>query len=115
MELHELHVGELRACAMRNRETVTRRDDRIRRVTIDLTASARCKHGGVSDDLDRTTRDGRADTAASLAVYNEIEHSRLLEHGDALALLHFHAQCARNFSAGLITVRVHDAIARVGG
>src|SRR5262245_25224344 len=60
MELHELHVRELRACAMRNRETIARGDNRIRRVAIDLTASASREHGRIGNDLDWTTRDGRA-------------------------------------------------------
>ena len=60
MELHELHVGERDAGAMRDREAVARRDDRIRRVAIDLAAAARREHGRVGDDLGRAAGDARA-------------------------------------------------------
>ncbi len=113
MELHELHVRELHAGAVRDREAVAGRDDGVRRVAIDLTAAAGREHGGVGDDLDRAAGDARAHAAAAAAIDDEIEDTRLLEDGDALALLHARAQRARDFGAGLIAVRVHDAIARV--
>ena len=56
MKLHELHVGERDAGAMRDREAVAGRDDGIRRVAIDLAAAAGREHGRVGDDLGRRGR-----------------------------------------------------------
>ena len=64
MELHELHVGERHAGAMRDRVAVAGGDDRIRRVAIDLAAPAGGEHGRVGDDLDRAPGDARAHAAA---------------------------------------------------
>ena len=49
MELHELHVGERHARAMRDGEAVAGRHDRIRRVPIDLAAAAGRQHRRVGD------------------------------------------------------------------
>ena len=60
MELHELHVGQRHAGAMRDREAVAGGDDGIRRVAIDLAAAAGREHGRVGDDLGRAAGDARA-------------------------------------------------------
>ena len=76
MELHELHVGERDAGAMRDRVAVARRDHRIRRVPIDLAAAARREHRRVGDDLRRAPFDARAHADARAAPHDELEHAR---------------------------------------
>src|SRR5690242_18625074 len=60
MKLNELHVGEPRARAMSNCETVTRGDHRIRRVAVHLAAAASREDGDVGDDLHRAAGDAGA-------------------------------------------------------
>jgi hypothetical protein len=115
MKLNELHVRELDAGAMRDGKAVTGRDDRVRGVAIHLPTATGGEHGGVGNDLDGATRDARAGTTASAAIDDEIEHACLLEHRNALALLHARAKGSGDFGARLIAVRVDDAMARVRG
>src|SRR4051812_29558578 len=115
MELHELHVRELDAGAVRDREAVTSGDDRVRGVAIHLPAAAGRKHRSVGDDVDGAARDARAHATTTAAIDDEVEDTRLLEDGDAVALLHARAECTRDFGAGLITVRMHNAVARMRG
>ena len=56
MELHELHVRQLGAGPVCDREAIAGRDLRIRRVAIDLATAARREHGRVCDDLDGLPR-----------------------------------------------------------
>jgi hypothetical protein len=113
MKLHELHVGELHAGAVGNGVAVTSRDNRIRRVSVNLAAAARREHGGVGDNLRRPPGDAHACAAASSAVDDQIQHARLLEDRDALALLNSHAERASNLGTGLVAVCVYDAMTRV--
>ena len=80
MELHELHVGERHAGAMRDGVAVARGDHRVRRVAIHLAAAAGGEHGGVGDDLHRLAGDARAHADARAARDDEVEHARALEH-----------------------------------
>ena len=113
MELHELHVRERHAGAMGDREAVARRDDRIRRVTIDLAAAARGQHRRVGDDLGRPARDARAHAETAVASHDQVEHARLLEHADALRLAHPRDERARDLRTRLIAVRMNDPVLRV--
>ena len=85
----------------------------IRRVAIDLPAAARRQHGRVGDDLRRPPGDARAHADATPRLHDQIEHARLLEHADARRLRHARDERARHLGAGLVAVRVHDAILRV--
>ena len=46
-------------------------------------------------------------------MHNEIQHARLFEHLDARTSAHARHQRARDFDAGLVAMRMHDALARV--
>src|SRR4029453_10503703 len=85
-------------------------DHRIRRVPVDLPTSTRREHGGVGDDLDCASGNARSHAAALVAVDNEIEDTRLLEHRDAFTLLDTRAQRPCDLGTCLIAVRVHDAM-----
>src|SRR4030095_8371841 len=113
VELHELHVGELHPRAASDSVDGACRDNWVRRVSVDLAAAAGGEHGGVGNDLDRVARYARAHAAASSAIDDEIQNTRLLEHGYAVAVLNARAQRAGDLRSGLITVCVHDAMARV--
>ena len=62
MELHELHVREPGAGAVRYRITVARSNLWIGRVSIDLSAPTCREHRCIGDNLDRLSRDGSPDT-----------------------------------------------------
>ena len=51
----------------------------------------------------------RAHTERYSILHNEIENACFLEHLDVLALFHALDQRPRDFGAGLISVRMHDA------
>ena len=57
--------------------------------------------------------DARAHADARAATHDEIEHARFLEHANALGVAHASHERARDLGAGLIAVRVDDAILRV--
>ena len=113
MKLHELHVGELGARAVRDRVAIAGRHLRIRGVPIDLAASSGREHRRIRDYLDSLSRDRRANSVDNSVFHDEVEDARLLEHFDPLALLHPLDQRARDFGAGLISVRVYDAPPRM--
>jgi hypothetical protein len=100
---------------MRNRESITRRHDRICRVPIDLSTAASRQDSRVSDDLRRATLDARAYAEAHAATHDEVEHAGLFEHADALRVTHSSDEGTRDLGARLISVRVHDPILRVRG
>ena len=110
VELHEFHVRELHACAVGNGVAVAGRDNGVRRVSIDLATATSREHGGVGNDLHRPAGDAGAHAAASSAVDDEIQHTRLLEDRDTLAFLNARTQGASNFGSGLVAVRVYDAM-----
>src|SRR6202521_6015485 len=114
MELHELHVGERGARAMRDCVAVTGSNLRIRRVPVDLPASSGRQHGRVGDDFDRFACYRGAYAKCHPILDNKVENSCLLENFNSLALFHLLDQRARDLRAGLISVRVHDPSARVG-
>ena len=115
MKLHELHVGERDAGALRDRVAVTGRDDGICRVPIHLTASAGREHRGVGDDLGGAAGDARR-RAATLAPLNyQVEDAGEFEHLDSRARPHAFDQRPCDFGAGLVAVRMDDAVHRVRG
>src|SRR5688572_19085074 len=113
MELHELHVSEPGSAAVRNRVAVAGGDLWVRRVAIYLSAATRSQHGRVGDDLDRFSRDGRANSVTCPIVHDQLEYARFFENVDALAVLHPLDQSARDFRTGLIAVRVYDPAPRM--
>ena len=115
MELHELHVGERHARAMRDGVAVSGRDDGIRGVAIHLPASAGREHGDVRNDLRCRASHAGSHADARVAVHDQIQETRFLEDAHAFAATHTVHECARDFGARLIAVRVHDALARVRG
>jgi hypothetical protein len=114
VELHKLHVGEPHARTMGDRESIAGRDNRIRGVSIDLTAATRRQDGRVSDDFSRTTLDARDNTVANASTHDEIEHTCALEHPYPRRILHSRDERPRDLRAGLIAVRMDDAILRMG-
>jgi tetratricopeptide (TPR) repeat protein len=115
MELHELHVGETRAGAVRDREAVAGGDLRVGRVAVDLPAAARREHRRVRHDLHRAPGDARAHAGhlRAVAVVDEqqVEHARRLVHRDVAALADLLHERARHLRARLVALRVHDALA----
>src|SRR5688500_14763069 len=109
MKLHELHVGQLRARAMRDCISITCSDLRIRGVAIDLPASAGSEHGCISDDLDGLTRDRPADSMTDTAFHDEVENASLLENLDPFALANPVDESPRNFGTRLIAMRMNDS------
>src|SRR4051812_45304760 len=106
MKLNELHIGEPRARAMSNCETIASGDDRIRRVAVHLTAAAGGEHRDVGDDLDGSTGNAGAHSQTLRALDEEIEYACLLDDTDPIALVHALDECARDLGAGLIAVGV---------
>ena len=82
VELHELHVAQLHAGAMRERNAVSGRDRGVGGVAIDLPAAAGGEHGGVRDDLERCARLAHARARAAAVVHDEVERARALEDRD---------------------------------
>ena len=115
MELHELHVRERRTGTMRNRVTVSGRDCGIRRVSVDLTASAGRENRRVRDYLDGNTGLHPPDAVTHAVFHNEVENSGLLEHFDILLFPHTLDESPRYLGAGLISVCMNDTAARVSG
>src|SRR5689334_5816762 len=115
MELDELHVGELCARAMRDRETVAGRNLRIGGVSKDLTTATRRQHRRICDELDRLARNRRAHTSHRVTFDDEVENTRLLVYLDVVALLDALDQSARHLGARLIAMRVYDPTTRVRG
>ena len=113
MKLHELHVGERHAGAVRDRVAVARRHDGICRVPINLAAAARRQHRRVGDDVRRATLHAGAHADARAAPHDQLEHARLLEHADLFRGAHARDERARDLGTGLVAVRVHDAVLRV--
>jgi hypothetical protein len=115
MKLHELHVSEPRAGAVRNRVTVAGRYLRVRGIAIHLAAATGREHGCIGDDLDRLARHRRANTVADSAFHDQLQNSRLLQHFDALGCLDALDERARHLCSRLIAVRVNNPAARVRG
>ena len=113
MELHELHVGERHAGAVRDGVAVARGDHRVGRVAEDLAAATRREHGRVGDDLHRLAGHARAHAERRAPRHDEVQHARPLEHADPLARPYALDERARDLGAGLVAVRVHDAVRRV--
>src|SRR5688500_7113403 len=114
VELHELHVRQSRSSSVRDRIAVSRCDLRIRRVAIHLAAPTSREHGRIRDDLDRFSRDRCPDAVAHSVLNYQLEDSRFLEYLDSLACRYACDERARDLSAGLVSVRMHDPAARVG-
>src|SRR5687768_4427544 len=115
VELNELHVDQPNACAPGDRVAVTRRDHRVGRVTIDLTAASRREHRRVGDDLDRTPRHAGADAEAFSVANDEIEDAGRFDDVDVLALADALDERPRNLGARLVAVRMNDPVAGMGG
>src|SRR5665213_907170 len=115
VKLHEFHVGERDAGAMRDSVSVARRDDWIGRVAIGLPATAGRKNSCIRDYFDRLSRDTGLHADTHAAMDNEIQDACALQHLDPLAVTHPRNQRAGNFGTRLVSVRVYDAIRRMGG
>ena len=113
MELDELHIGETRAGAMRDRVSITSGDLRIGRVSIDLPTPASRQHRRVGDDLDGFAGNRRFDAKDHSIFGDQIEDASFLQYLDPCRLLHPLDQCARHFRPRLVPMRVHDPPARV--
>jgi hypothetical protein len=109
MKLYELHVGELRTRAVRDRVSITGRDLRVCGIPVNLTTSAGGEHCRIRDYLDRFASDGGTNSEDDAILHYELEDSRLLEDFDSLALFHLLDQRARDLGAGLIPMRVDDS------
>src|SRR5438128_669002 len=113
MELHELHVSEPYAGAMRNCIAVACGNLRICRVSINLTAATGRKYRRVGDDFRRRSSDSCAHSINAATRRYEIDDSRLLENLDFRIVAHSLDQCARDFCTRLIAVCVDDSSSRV--
>src|SRR5690348_8712732 len=113
MELHELHVGEPYAGAVRDGKAITGGDHGVRGVTEELSASAGGEHGRIGNDFDGAPRDARAHTAADAAIDDQIEHARALEHLHATRVADAGDERACDLRTRAITVRVYDAAPRM--
>jgi hypothetical protein len=113
MELDEFHVGERDARPMRDRVAVSRRDHRVRRVPVHLTATARGEHRRIGDDVGGAPFHARAHADARAAPHDQLEHAGLLEHADLLRAAHARDERPRDLGPGLVAVRVDDAVLRV--
>src|SRR6185503_7111940 len=109
MELDELHVGQTRPGAMRDRESVTRRDLRVSGVAIDLSAPAGRQHGGISDDLDRLPCDCRPDSEYHSILDKQVEDAGFFLDLDPLALFYALDERPRYLGAGLVSVGMDDS------
>ncbi|MDZ7635030.1 MAG: hypothetical protein U5L72_11645 [Bacteroidales bacterium] len=115
MELHELHVRQADAGAVGDREAVAGGDDRVRRVAIDLPASASRKHGRVGPDLDRLSQHARAHPGAPSLLDDQVEDARMFQHGRPLGGTHAVDEGAGDLGPRAIAVRMHDAACGVRG
>jgi hypothetical protein len=101
--------------AVRDRVAVAGGDHRIRRVAVHLAAAARREHRRVGDDVGRSALHARAHADARAAPHDQLQHTRLLEDADLLRGAHTRDERARDFGAGLVAVRMDDAVLRVRG
>ena len=115
MELHEFHISEPDARAVRDSKPVTRGDLRVGGVAVDLPAPTRGKHGRVGDDLEWLPRETRAQPDAPPALHDQRERARALEYGDGAVRAHALDQRPGHLGAGLVAVRVHDALTGMRG
>ena len=119
MELDELHVRKSGTSAMGDRKAITGRDLRVCRVAINLPAAPGRQHRRIGDDFHGATCNTGAHPGALLYTvaivdHQEVEHAGHLDHPDVRAFADLGHQRPRHLRAGLVAVRVHDAIARVG-
>ena len=113
MKLHELHVGEAHAGTMRDREAVAGRHLGVGRVAVGLAASTSREHGRVCENLHGAARHARPGADALALAHDEVERPRELDDANIRTGSDALDQRARHFRAGLVAVRVHDALARV--
>jgi hypothetical protein len=115
MKLYEFHVGETNTRAMGDGVSVAGRNLGIGRVPVHLAASAGRENSRVGDYVGWRARYRRSHAVTAAVTDNQIENACALEHFNALAVTYPVDQCARNLSAGLISVSVNYAPTGVCG
>jgi hypothetical protein len=115
MELNELHVSELRSCAMRDRKSVARRNLRIGGVLVDLSAPTCRQDGSIGNYLDGLPGNSRPDSNTLAVGDYQVEHTGLLEHANAFRFPDAGYQGSGYFGSRLVTVSVHDPAAGMRG
>ena len=113
VELHELHVHDVRARAPRERHAAARRALGVRRLAVKASRAARCEDccGRAQHDLFAIQQRDRAVAAA--VFRQEVDDVAVLERLDVRFLRDDRVQRARDLRARRIAMRVHDAVAAV--
>jgi hypothetical protein len=113
MKLHEFHIGERHSGAVSDGVSVSRRNLRIGRISVDLPASAGCKHSCIGNDLDRLAGASGANSMTDAPAHDQVEHARLLENLYRWRFPNSFDQRSRYFRTRLVTVGVDNPPARM--
>ena len=119
VELHELHVGDRRTCAQRERDAVAGSDRRIRGRREHLAEPAGRQHNRATERRTDTVAAAGADhvqgdtAGATVSGLQQVDDERVLDDLDAFGRLHRSDQRPLDFGAGGIAAGVRDATAKV--